>query len=447
MRNILTIAKLTFLLSIRKGSLWGILLFIAGISTFVFWVSTGDNVLINELQLRIHYSYAIAYSFLTLIVISVSCYTVRSQIDGRQMHMLTSFPISRGQIWLGKWLGLVLIAAVAEILLCASLVTWSYVFTRSYSPDDIEIAKSFFATAKYEVRPQEISQKKRTEERIKWLIQEKKLTPGELNNDIRKRIFEQIRKEDQLISPNGEKIWQFDLKRKPVSGDHIELKFKFYAQSRRKLVSGTWSISAPGKIESYAVDFEVYPYAYNTIRIPLTQIPDNGKFLVKLNGRNATELIVGRQSGLRIYYEDGSAARNIAKAMILQLIHLAVTAAVGLTAGVAFTFSVASFMSIVLYFLSVSATFFTGIVQDLTYGYHISLIDQIAAIIIKCGMWLAKGLQPPPIISQIGSSTSIPLGQLFVTWCPAIFTYGVVIILLGVFLLKQKELDKVVTQL
>ena len=447
MRKIFIIAKLTFLLTLRKGSLWGILAFVIGISTFIFWVSTGDNVLVNELQLRIHYSYAIAYSFLTLIVISISCYTVRSQIDSRQMHMLTSFPLARGQIWLGKWLGLILVAAVAEVGLCVSLVTCSYIFARSYSPEDVETAKAFFRTAKYEVRPLIVSPKVRTEERIKQLIQEKKLTPVELNDDIRKKIFDQIRREDQLIPPNGEKTWRFDLKRKPKYGDDVELKFKFYAESRRKSIQGTWSLSAPGKVESFTTDFEVFPYTFNSIKIPLTQIPDSGLFDLTLTGRNVTDLIVGKNTGVRIYYNDGPAIKNIVKALTLQLVHLAVTAGVGLTAGVAFTFAVASFLSIVLYFLSVSSTFFSGIVRELTYGYHVSFLDQIAVTVIKSGMWLAKGLQPPSIIPLVGSSTSIPLGQLIVSWLPALVVYGVVIGLLGIYLLTQKELDKVVTQL
>ena len=105
MKNILTIAKLIILLNARKGTFWGVLLIIVGTSTFIFWASSGDNILINELQLRLQYSFTLSYSLLTLVIISLSCYTVRSQIDQRQIHMLTSFPISRKEIWLGKWLG------------------------------------------------------------------------------------------------------------------------------------------------------------------------------------------------------------------------------------------------------------------------------------------------------------------------------------------------------
>ena len=447
MRNILATAKLTFVLNIRKGSLWGILVFIIGTSTFIFLGSTGDNILVNELQLRIHYSYAIAYSLLTLIIISVSCFTVRSEIDGRQMHMLTSFPLSRKEIWLGKWLGLVFIAITAEIVLCFTLLTCSYFYIQSYSPEEIQSAKIFFGKIKYEKHPLEISLRKRTQERINRLIQDKKLNPAEITDDLRKSIFDQIRKEDQLVSPNTEKTWHFDLGGKPDYGDYLELKFKFYAESRRKRIQGTWLITAPGKVESFSSEFEVVPYTFNAIEIPLAQIPDTGKFDVTLKAQNETDLIVGKKTGLRIYYEDGPLINNIIKAISLQLIHLSVTAGVGLTAGVAFTFSVASFLSIVLYFLSVSSAFFTGIVRDLAYGYHISFLDQIATLVIKSGLWLAKGLQPPSIIPLISSGISIPIGELFVSWFPVIFIYGTVIVLIGIFLLNQKELDKVVTQL
>ena len=73
------------------------------------------------------------------------------------------------------------------------------------------------------------------------------------------RFFENIRKEQQLIPPRGEKTWQFDLKKKPEYGDHIELKFKFYTESRRKRILGNWSVSAPSKVESFTSDFDVFP--------------------------------------------------------------------------------------------------------------------------------------------------------------------------------------------
>ena len=358
MRNIVTIARLTLLLNIRKGTLWGILLLIIGTSTFIFLVSIGDNILVNELQLRIQYSYALTYSLLTLIVISLACYTVRSQIDHRQIHMLTSFPISRREIWLGKWLGLISVSILAEIALFLSLAVCSLLFCQSFSQEQVASAKRFFGTINYESAPVQISAKKLTDKRIRQLIAERKLTHADVDDDTRRKVFDQIRKAQQLIPRKGEKAWEFDLKKKPIYGEYIKLKYKFYTESRRKSIQGNWRISAPGRVESFAADFDVFPYTFNTIRIPLTQIPDSGKFNVTLKSHHESDLIVNKKIGIKIYYEDGSFIQNIAKAFVLQIIHLSVTASVGLTAGVAFTFSVATFLSIVLYFLSISSGFF-----------------------------------------------------------------------------------------
>ena len=434
------------LLNVRKGTLWGILLIIVGTSTFIFWASTGDNILVNELKVRLQYSYAITYSLLTLVIVALACYTVRSQIDQRQMHMLTSFPISRREIWLGKWLGLVGIAVLGEVALFLSLTTSSYCFSRTFPEEQVASAKQFFHTIRYEARPLQDSARNLTQKRIKQLIQQKKMAPHEVNNDIRRKIFEQIRKDQQLIAPQGEKTWKFDLKGKPNYGDHVQLKFKFYTESRRNRIQGSWLIFAPGQVESFRAEFDVFPYTFNLIEIPIAQLPGNAKFNVTLKSRHTSDLIVNKKVGLKIYYEDGPFIQNVLKAFVLQIIHLGVTVSVGLMTGVAFTFSVATFLAIVLYFLSVSSGFFSGIVRDLTSGYHISLLEQLSAFVINAGMWLAKGLQPPGIIAPLTSGISIPVGELVVNWLPAIILYGTVIAFVGISLLAYKELDKLANQ-
>lgn len=445
MHNILAILKLTLLLSLRKGTFWGILVLISGISSLIFLVSSGDNILVNELKLRLQYSYAITYSLLTLVIISISCFSMRSELDGRQIHMLTSYPVSRKEIWIGKWLGIVSIAFVSELILFSSLALCCFFYSQTFPKEEIQNAGEYFQIIKFESRPVQKSFKELTNERIKTLIAEKKMKFTDVDATVRDTIFSQLLREEQLVPPNGKKTWKFNLGQRPIYGDTIDLKFKFYAESKRKPIQGTWMIHAPGKVEAHETDFEVFPFTANTVSIPVSQIPDSGKFEVTLKGKNQRDIIVSKNSGLRIYYEDGSLQKNLLKALVFQLTHLGVTAAVGLTAGVALTFAVAAFISIVLYIMSVSSGIFEVIVQGMTNSYHLELADQIAIYVINSGLWLTKGLQPPAIIASLSSGISIPTNDLLLTWLPAVTIYGCVAAFLGIYLLTRKELDKILT--
>ncbi len=442
MRNILTTTKITILVCIRNGAFLGILSLIAGVASFIFVISTSDNTILNELQLRIQYSYTLTYSLLTLIIISLSCFTIRSQIDGRQIHMLTAFPIRRRDIWLGKWLGLVIIALISEMILVFSIAICAHVYSRTYSLADVNLARNFYKVIKYEVKPTVPDFDKLTGDRIQKLINDKKIDPKSVDKETWGKNYELLRRSEQLIKLDGEKTWSFDLKKKPQKGEYIDFRFRIYAEKRRKTVQGAWALSAEGKSESFIQEFKCHPYSFTTINIPLSQIPDSGKFQMTLKGKNESDIIVSFNSGITLFYQDGSIINNLVKIMIAHLIHMSVAVAVGLTAGVAFSFSVASFLSITLYFLSASSEYFSSIVKDILTGYHISIIDKISALLISGAMWIAKGLQAPDVISKLSGGISIPIAELIIRWLPAISVYGIVTGLLGMYILTKKELDR-----
>jgi hypothetical protein len=443
MKQSLTIARMTFLLAIRTGAVWGTLLLVAGVAAFIFAVSVGDEKLISELTLRVHYSYAISYSLLTLVIVATACFTVRSQIDDRQLHLLTSRPISRGRIWAGQWLGLFGIAALAELALILTLLSCAWLYSGSYDNDEIAAAKAHFGVARHESRPAQATIADLTNDRIDELIAAGTLVRGDVDHAIWKENYDKINKQDRRLPAGAEKTWAFDLGAKPTRGDSIEVKFRMYANHPRKPIQGTWRLSAEGQTETFEQHFEVPPHVYNSITIPLSSVPADGRFDLTLVSRTTSHIDIRRGTGLRIYHSAGTLWHNLAKAVIAQLFHLAVTVSVGLLAGIAFTFPVASFLAMVLYFLSISSGMFDNVVRDLSSGYDLSWLQWLGILVINIGLWLTKGLQPPPVATDISGAISIPLSTLAGQWFPGIILYGIVISLLGIVLLKQKELDKI----
>lgn len=444
MRHTLTIARLTILIVVRQGTLWGLFGLVTGVAILIFFLSVGDEVLVNELQLRIHYSYALAYSLLTLMIIALSCFIVRSEIDGHQVHLLTSCPITRQEIWLGKWVGLSAIAVVAECILIAVITGCSFLYPRAYAVDDVAAAKAFFQVIRVESGPLQPSLQALTEERITGLIHDNRLDPADLDEETWQANFDEVRKKDQLVPKGDAKTWTFDLKRKPSRGDYLGLVYRLYADDRWAPVTGSWRLVTAGSPEAFIREFEVYPYVFNTVEIPISQVPESGRFEITLTNLGDRDVIVPRTAGLRVFYEDGRLVYNIVKAFCAQTVHLLVTVAVGLMAGVAFTFSVAAFLSMVLFLLSVSAGMFTTVVAELTGGHHVAAWERLSVLVINSGMWLAKGLQPPEVIGRVSSGVSIPVTELAVSWLPAVVLYGVVTSVIGIILLRSKELDKIV---
>jgi hypothetical protein len=442
MSNILTIARLTLKLALRSGALWGLLGLVVASAALLFFASTGDGHLVNELQVRVQYSMGLTYSLLTLLIIAMSVFTVRSQLDEKQIHMLTSRPISRAQVLLGQWLAMVFMAAVAEFAMLATIGGASSLLGRGFDANEQQHADAELGIVRYEARPVQKRFADQVSNRINELRQSGQIT-GALSPELRQEIEQKIRRDQQIVPVSGRKEWRFVLSERVREGEVAELRYKIYAENRRQPVKGSfrvWSETAP---ESFHQAFEVEPFRNHVISIPLEQFPQSHELFVSLDNNSERDLYLGRTRGVRIFYVDGSAGSNAVKAFGLHLLHLAVVAAIGLMAGVAFSFPVASFIVMVLFLLSAGAGMFQQVVRETQLeGSHMTLLDQAAIAITSFGIWITKGMQPPAVVERVATGVSIPLDVLVVEWVPGILAYGLIAGTIGIVALRRKELSR-----
>ncbi|WDE95948.1 hypothetical protein PQO03_09495 [Lentisphaera profundi] len=121
MKKALTVCKLCLRLLLRKGSNKGLALLIVAIALFSFFSTKHNGVLVEELKVRVLYSFSITYTFLSIAIIALTCFTIRRQIDSRNIHQLCSLPLSRINIWLGQAMALFIIAFFLLLTLYISI--------------------------------------------------------------------------------------------------------------------------------------------------------------------------------------------------------------------------------------------------------------------------------------------------------------------------------------
>ena len=95
--------------------------------------------------------------------------------------------------------------------------------------------------------------------------------------------------------------------------------------------------------------------------------------------------------------------------------------------------------------MSSSQGVFELVIEDYGFAAVLSFWDKAAIVILNISMWATKGLQPPDIIGSVSSGLDIDVFGLITSWLPTTIFYGAIAYLLGVWMLKQKELDKVQT--
>jgi hypothetical protein len=438
MKQALIIAKMTLLMTYRKGTLLGISLVVALLSTLVFNVARSDGQIINELEIRLAYSYGMSYSVLSLIIISLACFTMRSQLDAKNIHMLTSYPISRKWILIGQALGLVGVALFVEFVLFATLAGNVWFFTKDSSVEQKTLVEEKFFKTRREVLP---AYKSRRDIAIEY-GEELEIDIPALNGEQWNELFERALRAEQLISPGKSKKWSFELNEGLREASGLDVVYRFQQADRRQKIKGLFELKSEAYSIYYQKEIIADQYADESFSIPSEYIPPDGKFSLVFTNQSGLATIITR-TGMKCSYQKGTFYGNILKAGMSQIFHLTVTILVGLCAGAGLTFSVATFFVMMLYFMSIAEGIVRVVIEDYGFAATITFWDKAAMSIMNLSMWLTKGLQPPEVISMMSSGIDIQWQYLYGEWLPATLFYGVVALFIGARIIESKELDKI----
>ena len=378
------------------------------------------------------------------------CVTLRKDIDNRQFHIVSSAPVYRAQIWLGKYLGM--LALGSAVLLAASIAlaisTFLYCSYSGTAAEKLALKKDFFRSY-FECVPLIRPLNEEVDARYKRMQVEGTLSPGKSEYEIKNDIREEVRKDAQLVDPSGKRQWKFNFnpERASANADFVILKYKFYAEKKREKINGEFSIDSPVKSGLWTRSISSYPYIQNSIQIPIKELPDSHELRLTFKGENTPYLIFPPLNGVILLYDDGGILANYLRLFLFLFLNMAVLCALSLTFASMFTFTVSVFVTLAVYVVGISSDFFKSVLLEISYGGHDGEAPPMYFLsgFIKIGLWLTKGIQPPPVIERFTDTVAIPVAELFQTWVPGMLIYTVTVIVVGVYVLSKKEIDRIIS--
>jgi len=234
-------------------------------------------------QILLTYTLSSITALLGISTLWLSCGTLARDIEECQMQVVTTKPIARWQIWIGKWLGIVSLNAVLLVIsgLCLyGLLQWR---ATKLPADEQKVLHDQVLIARSSAKPDDISAKideyagKLLEERLK----QTQVTKADLP-EVKRQITEQVKADYQLAAPGSGKLWRIKLgsAAKSLENEPLQLRIKFNAA--QKSSSGTfyavWQVGDPphtkgvwrSEMQSLAPD------TYHEIDIPAGLIDTNG---------------------------------------------------------------------------------------------------------------------------------------------------------------------------
>src|SRR5713226_5005962 len=349
MRRVLAITALTWKAAFRFRLFWvlaGLLLAaVVGLPLLL----KDDGTARGFTQILLTYTLSLTTALLGFATLWLACGTLARDIEDCQMQMIAVKPISRWQVWLGKWLGIVLLDCA--LLSVAGASVYGLLRWRAQQLPEKERAilrnEIFVARGSLKEAPPELEA---DTERIFRERIEATPVPAAEQKAVRDAIREQLKAGFQIVPPDHLRRWQIDLgARKNFLRDQpLFLRAKFYAARTNATGTylGLWQVGVPQKTRLWRRALSQAADTVHEMQVDPNLFDADGKLTVDFVNRNDSALLFPLEDGFEVLYREGGFGLNFIRGLAIIFCWMALLAALGLASASFMSFPVAAFCSL-----------------------------------------------------------------------------------------------------
>jgi len=371
-------------------------------------------------QILLTYTLGVITALLSLVTLWLACGTLARDVDECQMQVVATKPIPRWQIWLGKWLGVMLLNA---ILLAVSggavflLLQWR----ATRLPVEVQEAlRSNVLTARASIREPDPDLDSKVENMLATRRAELESKGVDLST-FRVQAREMIKAREQVVPPSYFRRFELDfrgaqeaIKRNPI---FVRVKFHTPELSAKRpyeieVVAGPpESPLRVGAFRSLAAE------ASHEIELNNVVLDARGFLIVEVANRSDTPLIFPMEDGFEVLYREGGFGLNYIRAVIVLACSLGLLAAIGLFAASFLSFPVAAFLATTVLILGLSSGTLKSVVEDRTvlgfeHDTNTQLYPAVDAVMVPLFELLLKAVN---LVHQFSPIDAVSSGRS-VTW-------------------------------
>lgn len=405
----------------------------------------GDGTVAGQLNLSLRYTLGAVSFLLALVTVWTGCASISSDIQHRQIQMVTTKPVGALQIWLGKWIGLLLLNAGLLVFtgVCTyGLMRMTFRADRFEEARDAEVLEEIWRARK-PVPPQFSGMETRIQQRTAQRLQQ---LENEGQNVSRKDLEAAIRRQEMVqrnrVEPDETLSWTFPV---PSSanpkGPPLQLRYRFSTSSiGESEVKGVWMVGDGTSVE-HRETVESLSGQEQFLLIPASLIKDAELLsLTWKTDASARDTLIFSGDEVRLAFYRHSFAVNLAKTLFLLFCELAFLGAVGVTAGALFSLPVAALTSAYTLLLLQADGYIArmagagSVMQD-----GPAAIDSLLQLVFMVLNVLLLPLQERPVLEWLTSGTWVPLGVMAYDAMVKIILYGGLLSGIGVYVLQKRE--------
>jgi len=375
----------------------------------------GDGTASGRLQVLLSYAMGAVGSVLGMATLWLACGSLATEIESRRIHLVVVKPVRVIELWLGKWMGI--LAVVLLQLVAAGLFMWAAARigehrTVAGTPDGIAVREEVLVARE-------------------WV-------------------------EGRRLGPPGDRPvrWSLSCPELPEGATGMAtLSYRFLSAWRdQPPVIGHWMLRGEDGRIWFESDCTANQDGVNRLKIPLAQLRGGEPVELLFEERpNAAGQVTGAtfhpEREVELLVPTGGFGANLMRALLLLFCHVALLAALGVTAGTLFTFPVAVFASLALVVATLLAQFFvfSTAPERVAHEHHHggeegpSWIERVGAHASET----VRMAMAPTLRYRVGlrlaEGRRIPWREVQAAAAVLILGYGGVLCLAGCLVLRRRE--------
>ena len=403
----------------------------------------GDGTPAGELHILLTYTLGFAFGILSLATLWAACALFAAEIDSARMQLSAVKPVSAAELWLGKWLALLLMNAA--LLLAAYAGVYGQVRWRMHQSkwDAMERPMSRFV-----VRPLLPTPREEARQIYAQMVAQRKVPQGMSERSVLRVLAAKAQEKYDIINPGEQVTWRFTLARPVKRTEAVTVRVRFDTEfSTRTHVTGVCRLrcldrpAAPVEVPLDDFTLNEIEFAVDTRAFGVGAGSGVQNFELSFahtgDPKRTSALMLRFRQDVALLTPGGSFEANLLRSVFVHWSVLALLGALGLTLSACFSLPVAAFVATVLLALAMVGNSVMQVVSE----------EDEKAWKNRVGIWVSRGVsEATRHAMQVEPLTALTRGErLDANVLRASMTWNVVWIPMllagaGCWVLRRREL-------
>ncbi|MDC0325672.1 ABC transporter permease [bacterium] len=403
-------------------------------------------------QILLTYTLSAITFLLGFSTLWIACGSLAREVQECQIQILAVKPIPRWKIWIGKWIGIVVINAI--LLGLSSLAVYGITVWRAQQLSEAQqaVLDNEIFVARGSALPEYPDIQPYVDE---YMAERLKENPNLVDLDqtyVRQQVEEQVKAAQQVVRPAYIRRWTIPVASpESVKDQPMFLRVKFFTS--RPYDTSTynvmWEIGPPETPQRVQRSMDIAPESPIEFLIPPNLLDPEGNLIVDVYNDNQEALLFPLEDGMEVLYRQGGFGWNFIRGMLVILCWMGFLAAIGLAASSFLSFPVAAFVSIAILIVGFSSGTLSQVVDQGGIGGinhetgrkdSASGLDYVAIPLAKGILGVINLVKEFSPVSFLSTGRSITVGILFQALTQIVLLMGGLFAAFGIWAFYRSEL-------